>query len=130
MWCVEEKETEGILPRERPHGARGLEEVGHPCLSRWNLSSEHLLSDEGAQKVCTASLKLRCVWNPDPGQPVTVYAVRTVSLCVRASPSSCQTAFTTRGIFLYQPPTPSLPWNPLSFTRICVSQVAIPKTPK
>ena len=57
MWCVEEKENEGVLPREHPHGAGGLEAVGRPRLSRRNLSSDHLLSDKGAQKVCTVSPK-------------------------------------------------------------------------
>lgn len=129
MWCVEEKETEGVLPRERPHGARGLEEVGRPCLSRWNLSSEHLLSDEGAQKVCTLSLKLRCV-GPRPW--TTCHSLRREDsfLCVRASPSSCQTSFTTRGLLSLPASNSFSSLEPLSFTLICVSQVAIPKTPK
>ena len=78
MWCVEEKEKEGVLPREHPHGAGGLEVVGRPRLSWRNLSSDHLLSDEGTQKVCTVPPKLRCMWAPDPEQLVTVYAVTTL----------------------------------------------------
>lgn len=136
---AERKKTCGVWRKRKRR--ESCQESTHTGLEAWRQWAAHVSADGiwALTTYCLTKVPRRSAQCPrnqalvGPRPWTTRHSLRhddTISLCVRASPNSCQTSLTTRGFCLYQPPAPSPPWNPLRFTWICVSQVAIPKTPK